>query len=280
MRRLKAMKRIQKAPSEYAFDVCLSFAGEDRLLVKEVAGILKRSGLSVFYDDFEKIQLWGKDLYTHLYEVYSRSARLCVIFFSRSYSQKAWTRHELRAAQARALRERVEYMLPVRISQVEMPQEFETTGFLKSSGRDAAKIAHAVINKFEEHLKKSGYLTEEQFVAELNKGLSQDLILNSLMDGLSSASTPELGLSRALLLVIYLTQDEVHNAIKGFYSYLLSSFPPLAAVFNHQQQAQVLDAGGGFRRRVLGKDGRFQILMKESFWPRTLVITPPRASRT
>ena len=50
---------------EYKYDVALSFAGEDRFYVDQVATILKEQGVSVFYDEFEEVDLWGKDLALH-----------------------------------------------------------------------------------------------------------------------------------------------------------------------------------------------------------------------
>ena len=52
------------------YDVALSFAGEDREYVEEVARILKAAGVKVFYDKFETVQLWGRNI--------SRSLRRCV----------------------------------------------------------------------------------------------------------------------------------------------------------------------------------------------------------
>ena len=49
-----------------AYDVALSFAGEDRIHAVALAEILSRRGVKVFYDKYEKSTLWGKDLYTHL----------------------------------------------------------------------------------------------------------------------------------------------------------------------------------------------------------------------
>ena len=43
------------------FEVALSFAGEDRSYVEAVASYLKDRGVRVFYDAYEKVDLWGKD---------------------------------------------------------------------------------------------------------------------------------------------------------------------------------------------------------------------------
>jgi hypothetical protein len=57
------------------YEVALSFAGEDRSFVEKIAIGLRRRRVKVFYDQFEKSKLWGKDLFQHLYEVYSSKSR-------------------------------------------------------------------------------------------------------------------------------------------------------------------------------------------------------------
>ena len=47
---------------EYKYDIALSFAGEDREYVEKVATLLKENGVKVFYDKFEQVDLWGKDV--------------------------------------------------------------------------------------------------------------------------------------------------------------------------------------------------------------------------
>ncbi len=46
-----------------AYDVVLSFAGENRPVVSQLAAVLDARGIRVFYDEFEQAALWGKDLY-------------------------------------------------------------------------------------------------------------------------------------------------------------------------------------------------------------------------
>jgi|GEM_PF-4124244 len=52
----------RREPGDYEYDVCLTFAGEDRTYVEMVAEQLKARGLRVFYDRDETGKLWGKDL--------------------------------------------------------------------------------------------------------------------------------------------------------------------------------------------------------------------------
>jgi len=132
---------------EYAYDVTLSFAGEDRAQAEAVATELAARGIGVFYDAHEKAILWGKDLFQYLSDLYRRRARFCVVFVSRHYAEKLWTRHELKAAQARAFEESREYLLPVRLDDTEIPGLLPTTGFLRIPPETAATIANALESK-------------------------------------------------------------------------------------------------------------------------------------
>ena len=116
---------------DFEYDVALSFAGEDRETVERFANLLEADGFSVFYDNWSKAELWGKDLYQHLDEVYAQKARFCVMFLSAAYAAKAWTNHELKSAQTRAfLQKNKEYILPVRLDDTEIPGIRPTVGYL------------------------------------------------------------------------------------------------------------------------------------------------------
>lgn len=115
---------------QHEYDVCLSFAGEQRNYVDRVAELLTENGVHVFYDKYEQANLWGKDLYEHLDSVYREKARYCVIFISSEYAAKVWTNHERKSAQARALQENQEYVLPVRFDDTEIPGIRPTVGYI------------------------------------------------------------------------------------------------------------------------------------------------------
>lgn len=119
---------------KFKHDVCLSFASEDRDYVEKVAEYLISLGVSVFYDRYEQADLWGKDLYVHLDEVYRKSARYCIIFISKHYSKKLWTNHERKSAQARAFEGHGEYILPARIDSTEIPGLPPTVGYISLKG--------------------------------------------------------------------------------------------------------------------------------------------------
>ena len=132
----------------FKYDIALSFAGEQRKQVEEIAQCLEAAGVELFYDNFSKAQLWGKDLYQHLSDVYQQKARFCIIFISKEYAEKAWTNHELKAAQARAFTEKgAGYILPVRFDNTEVAGILPTTGFLDFRTEGAAGICAAALEK-------------------------------------------------------------------------------------------------------------------------------------
>lgn len=114
----------------FDYDVCLSFAGEQRAYVREVADLLAKRGVRVFYDEREKVRLWGKDLYAYLDDIYQNLARHCVLFASAEYAKKVWTNHERRSAQARAIGEQGDYLLPARFDNTPIPGLPDTVGYI------------------------------------------------------------------------------------------------------------------------------------------------------
>lgn len=135
--------RKRRAPAEYEYDVCLSFAGEDRSYVEMIAEQLKGRGLRVFYDRDEAGKLWGKDLVEHFDYIYRQASRYCVMFISEAYAAKPWARHERRSALARALEEEGEYILPARFDDTELPGLRPTVAYL-----DLSKIAPETLVEF------------------------------------------------------------------------------------------------------------------------------------
>jgi hypothetical protein len=129
------------------YDVVLSFAGEDRPYVDQVAQCLRSHGVKVFYDVYEEAALWGKDLVEHFDMVYRKSGRYCVIFISEHYLRKVWTKQERQFALARALQERKEYILPARFDDTEIPGIAPTIGYISLAGRAPEEFARLIVRK-------------------------------------------------------------------------------------------------------------------------------------
>jgi hypothetical protein len=136
----------QIGSSQPKYDVALSFAGEDRDYVEQVAEALK-GRLRVFYDKYEAVELWGKDLGDHLDYVYRQASRYCVIFASVHYERKVWTNHERKSAQSQAIQANEEYVLPVRLDDTEIPGIRPTVGYIDAGAVTPGELADMIVTK-------------------------------------------------------------------------------------------------------------------------------------
>jgi hypothetical protein len=132
---------------KYKYDVILSFAGEDRAIVEELAKALIANDILVFYDSWEQSRLWGKDLYQYLDMIYQQSAQYCIVFVSENYSKKNWTTHELRSAQARAFQQKGEYILPIKLDDTKLPGIPDTVGYIDFRNTSIKQIVDMLIKK-------------------------------------------------------------------------------------------------------------------------------------
>jgi hypothetical protein len=133
------------------YHVALSFAGEDREYVQRVAAQLASEGVDVFYDKFEEATLWGKNLYTHLQDVYENKALFTVMFISEHYKKKLWPNHERESAQARAFESNQEYILPAFFDEsVKVPGLPRTIGHISLLGRTPEDLAALIVKKLQD----------------------------------------------------------------------------------------------------------------------------------
>ncbi|MGP4014002.1 toll/interleukin-1 receptor domain-containing protein [Streptomyces sp. 4N124] len=139
---------MDNSPTEtFDFDVALSYAAEDRKYVEAIAGMLEEKEVRIFYDEYFTADLWGRDLYTELDEVYRKRARFVIVFVSFHYISKPWTQHERMSAQARALTEKDPYFLPVRLDDSELPGLRPTIGYIDARSTPQEQLVSLVRQK-------------------------------------------------------------------------------------------------------------------------------------
>ncbi len=141
------VREAKRSRLRRSFDVALSFAGEDRDYVEDVASALQDLGLTVFYDRFEQVGLWGKDLADHFGEVYGKNSRFVVLFASRHYAAKAWPNHEKSFALSRHLKGDRETILPVRFDNTEIPGIPSTIAYLDVRALTPTQLAELIRQK-------------------------------------------------------------------------------------------------------------------------------------
>jgi hypothetical protein len=89
-------KRIgfRKIDFATAYDVALSFAGEDRDFAQALNDQLEDRGLTVFYDHAEQARILGEDLERFFAPIYGADADFVVAVLGPTYGTKRWTRFE------------------------------------------------------------------------------------------------------------------------------------------------------------------------------------------
>jgi hypothetical protein len=124
-----------------SFAVGLSFAGEQRAYVEDVALALQARGVNVFYDAFHEVELWGCNLIDTLDDLYSERMNAVIVFVSKEYVEKPFTNVERQAALSKAITTRQKYLYPVRFDDVKLPGFPSTTSYLQASRNTPEQLA-------------------------------------------------------------------------------------------------------------------------------------------
>ncbi|HEX8870275.1 MAG TPA: TIR domain-containing protein, partial [Lentzea sp.] len=101
------------------YHVALSYAGEDREYVAQVAAALAKHGVRYFYDQEQQVELWGTHLTESLEKIYLEESACVLIFISEWYAVKSWPTQERRMAIIRAM-EDPESVIPVRFDDTQV----------------------------------------------------------------------------------------------------------------------------------------------------------------
>lgn len=146
-RLVKGTFNTNSIKSKKPYEIALSFAGEDRSFVDQVARELQSMGVRLFYAAFEEVNLFGKDLSAHLALIYKDQADYCAIFISADYARKAWPQFERQHAQARALTQQKEYILPIRLDDADVPGLSPTIGYFDARSKAPSAVASILFRK-------------------------------------------------------------------------------------------------------------------------------------
>lgn len=139
--------RSSTMEESYVYDVAVTFAGEDREFVEAVVRDVASAGYKVFYDQDEQVTLWGEELTEFFPRIYEERSRYAVMFVSRHYAAKPWTRLERRSVLVRAMNQPTPYLLPVRLDSTRLAGVRETISYLDGTQVGAKGVAMAIRQK-------------------------------------------------------------------------------------------------------------------------------------
>lgn len=250
----------------HRYDVCISFAGADRYVARRIADrISSHHDRKVFYDEFAAVDLWGEDLFTYLHDIYSAQSRFCIILFSRAYLDRAWTRHELRAAQTRVLEERASYVLPVALEANSIPKEFSTTSYWPFAGGDEDAIADAAEKKINDFI-------GEHFISldDMTDAINRDRVAAAIVVGFDTAiaehrradDAQRTAVMTALAVIAATDSEKLIPDVRAVVDLVLFSPGSVASAFDEEDRVIVF--GDASVRRWLGSQG--PLLLSSSGW--------------
>ena len=130
------------------YHVALSYAGEQRRYVAEVASFLQASNVRCFYDRDEEVKLWGGNLLETLQSVFENGqAHVVVIFISQEYIKKPLPKTELQYTLAQAIEQQQEYILPARFDSATVPGLPSTMKYIDLGDKTPECFAKMIIEK-------------------------------------------------------------------------------------------------------------------------------------
>lgn len=140
---------IDRAIINHNFDVALSFSGEYRKLVEEIAFELKAElgKDSVFYDNFYKAHLAQPNLDLLLQKIYKNNSKLNVIFLSSDYEDKEWCGIEFRAIRELIKTGHSEKILLLKLADVNVAGLFSIDGYLDIRKMKPSEIVTHIIER-------------------------------------------------------------------------------------------------------------------------------------
>lgn len=134
------------------YQVALSFAGEQRDYVHDVANHLRKLSVKVFYDGFETVNLWGRSGTEAFHETFAKESGYVVMFISQAYVTKDWPNFERQSALSRMIRERGEYILPVRFDEADVLGLPTDKIFLRAQEFTPEQLATTIAQKIGIHV--------------------------------------------------------------------------------------------------------------------------------
>lgn len=217
--------------SKPKYDVCISYAREDREIALRLAKRLKKEyNLDVFFDEFEQHKLVGHQLTEMLYSVYARDSLLCVPLFSKAYAEKDWTRHELRAARDRAIRTHNRpYIFPVLLEDGAVPTDLVEVSYWHYKPRSEAKIVDEINARVHEWVRENMFSIEEA-TEMVNDDLLKSDIADGFRQGIKERNDSEYSQALWILgLLAIVSRDEVVKSVGALLDYVATAVPDLLA---------------------------------------------------
>jgi hypothetical protein len=132
---------------EGEFDVSLSFPGEKRSFISQVAAGLRERSVNVFYDHYFEAELARPNLDILLQRVYRDQSKLVVVFTCRDYEQKEWCGLEWRAIRDLIKTNQSQKVMLFRFDDAELDGLFSIDGYIDLRRRTPEEAVEAIVRR-------------------------------------------------------------------------------------------------------------------------------------
>src|SRR6185295_5653031 len=131
------------------FRVALSFPGEERAFVSQVADSLAaRIGREcILYDAYYAAEFARPDFDTYLQGLYHKESDLIAVFLCEKYDEKDWWRFEWRAVRDLIKKRNAQAVMPFRFDMTEIPGLFSGDGYIWVPDRSPQQIADLILER-------------------------------------------------------------------------------------------------------------------------------------
>lgn len=148
------IKKVDKSLSKIEnikFDVALSFPGEKRSYVADVANFLREelNDDCLFYDFDYQSQLARPNVDTLLQNIYRNNTKLIVVFLSKEYGQKEWCGLEWRAIRDIIKSKGDEQIMFVRFDDAPIEGLFSIDGYIDANKFSSKQVSEFIMERVE-----------------------------------------------------------------------------------------------------------------------------------
>lgn len=146
------IKKVDKSLSkieDIKFDVALSFPGEKRSYVSDVAKVLRENldNDCLFYDFDYQSQLARPNVDILLQNIYRNNAKLIVVFISKEYAQKEWCGLEWRAVRDIIKSKGDEHIMFVKFDDTQIEGLFSIDGYIDANIFSPKQVAEYIMER-------------------------------------------------------------------------------------------------------------------------------------
>jgi len=149
----------------FRFEIAISYAGEEEGIAENLYRLLLERGVKVFFAKGKMAYLLGKGLESEIPYVFGPGSRFFVPIISRNYVKKRWPLYELRSAIEEESRRRFEFILPIRLDDVDLEGLEEDRVYLDLRKEGLFRVADILIEKLREKYPPEEIIVPTHWVA-------------------------------------------------------------------------------------------------------------------